>query len=97
MYTGANGALIPNEGETKVQHISKNGQLFDFVFQHASVHCPILSVTELVLQDCWVTFHRRGGYILYPDGRKLNFVAKDGVFFAQLNIAPPDFRGLGHA
>ena len=95
-YKAADGSLIPNQGEVKVQHVAKDGQCFNFTFQHAAVHCPILSVTDLVLQDCWVTFHRRGGYILYPDGRKINCVAKAGVFFAQLNIAHPDVHMRGH-
>ena len=44
-YKGANGALIPNEGELDITHRESDGSMFRFTFQHAKVHCPILSVT----------------------------------------------------
>ena len=95
LYKGANGALIPNEGEVDLVHRENDGSTFDFKFQHADVHCPILSVTYLVTRDCWVTFHKHGGHISYPDGRKIRFIAKGGVFVVLLNIVSPDFVRQG--
>ena len=47
-YKAANGELIPNLGEVFVQHREADGSVYDFVFQHAEVHCPIISVRQLV-------------------------------------------------
>ena len=69
--------------------------MFNFVFQNANVHTAILSVTDLVQKDCWVTFHKLGGHITYPNGHKVKFVAKPGVFFVLLNVVHPDFHRLG--
>ena len=85
-YKGADGSLIPNEGECHVTHREANGSTFSFTFQHAQVHCPILSVSELISRECTVTFHKLGGHIAYPDGRRIRFVAKEGVFFVLLNV-----------
>ena len=60
-YKCADGSLIPNMGECCVTHREHDGTLIDFVFQHAKVHTPIVSVLELVIQDCTVTFHKAGG------------------------------------
>ena len=76
-------------------HREKDGSLFDFTFQHADVHTPILSVTYLVTRDCRVTFHKYGGHISYPDGRRIRFVAMGGVFFVLLDIMKPGFTRLG--
>ena len=88
-YKAADGSLIPNEGETDVTHVEADGDTYPFTFQHAIVHCPIISVRYLVTQDCVVTFQRLGGHILYPSGNRISFVCKDGVFFVPLNILPP--------
>ena len=96
MYKGANGALIPNKGEIDVLHCEVDGTRYPYTFQHADVHCPILSVTQFVTRDCTVTFHKLGGHIMYPDGRRIRFVAKGGVFFVLLNVMPlvQVFRGV---
>ena len=88
-YKSASGALIANEGEIDVTHIEADGERYHFTFQNANVHCPIISVRDLVTQDCVVTFHRLGGHILYPSGNRISFVCKDGVFFVGLNVVPP--------
>ena len=81
----------------QVQHRERDGTVYDFVFQHANVHTAILSVTELVQRDCEVTFYKSGGYIKYPNGRKIHYVAKSGVFFVLLNALHPDFQRRGGA
>ena len=93
-YKAANGQLIDNEGEVYIQHREPDGSTYNFTFQHAKVHCPIVSVKELVLRDCSVTFHKYGGHIQYPDGKKLRFVSKGGVFFVLLNVLPPGTRNV---
>ena len=94
LYKGANGALIPNEGEVDVVHREPDGQLYPLTIQHADVHCIMLSVREFVTQDCRVTFHKKGGHIRYPDGRRIRFVIREGVFFVSLNVLPPNFRDV---
>ena len=95
-YKVADGTLVPNEGQVHVTHRDGQGKSFQFTFQHANVHCPILSVSELVNRDCIVTFHKMGGHIQYPDGRKIRFIAKEGVFFfVELNVVDPDFHRRG--
>ena len=88
-YKAADGSLIPNRGETTVRHREADGSTFEFVFQDAPVHCPIISVTDLVQKDCTVTFHRLGGHIDCPSGKRIKFVAKGGVFFVLMNVLPP--------
>ena len=44
----------------------------------------------MVTRDCIVTFHKNGGHIQYPSGKKIAFVNKDGVFFVALNVLPPN-------
>ena len=44
-YKGANGALIPNEGELDITHRESDGSRFRSAFQNAKVHCAILNVT----------------------------------------------------
>ena len=88
-YKGADGSLIPHLGEIDITHVEPDGQQYEFTIQNAKVHCTILSVRYLVTRDCTVTFHRDGGHIAYPSGKKIPFVNKDGVFFVALNVIPP--------
>ena len=60
-YKSASGQLIANEGEVEVVHQDPNGGRYSFTFQHAKVHCPIVSVTQLIHKGCEVTFHKNGG------------------------------------
>ena len=93
-YKGADGSLIPNRGEVDVTHVEPDGETYEFTFQDAPVHCPILSVKYLVTRDCTVTFHKHGGHILYPSGKKVHFVCQDGVFFVALNLLPPNCKDV---
>ena len=88
-YKGADGTLVPNQGEVHVQHREKDCKTYSFTFQHAEAHCPIMSVTQLATRDCTVTFHKLGGHVMYPIGENM-FVAKDCVFFVMLDILHPD-------
>ena len=92
MYKAADGSLIPNRGEISITHVEDDNEPYEFVFQDAPVHCPIISVRYLVTRDCWVTFHKNGGFIAYPTGKRINFIVKDGVFFVALNVLPPGSR-----
>ena len=44
----------------------------------------------MVRKGCRVTFKRGGGTIRYPDGRKIKFVERLGVFFVALNVLEPE-------
>ena len=87
-YKVASGARVPNEGEVHVKHTEFDWTVYDFTFQHATVHCPIVSVRERVMKDCWVTFHKNGGHIEYPNGKTVRFVTRGGVLFVLLNVLP---------
>ena len=93
-YYNANGGEIPNGGEITLTHRDEPQGDFDFTFQNAKVHCPIVSVKELVIKGCEVSFHDRGEHISYPDGRRIRFVRKQGVFFVQLKVLPPGTRNM---
>ena len=93
-YKGADGTLIPNEGECEITHREPDGTLYKMVFQHGDVHSIILYVTEFVFKDCSVAFTKHGGHILYPSGKKIKFVAKMGVFFVMLDVLPPDTKDV---
>ena len=89
-YKCADGSTIPNKGEFDIVHQEADGCQYKLTFQNADVHCTILSVKYLVTRDCIVVFHKGGGYIEYPTGRRIHFVCKDGVFFVALNVLPPN-------
>lgn len=89
-YMAANGQAIPNRGEFDITHADPKHGNFKFTFQDAPVHCPIISIRSLVDVGCSVTFKGKGSFIKYADGRKLNFVLKDGVYFIAINVLSPD-------
>ena len=89
--------IIPNQCEIHMLHKEKDGTLYPLTCQHADVHNAILSVTHLVTMDCEVTFYKSGGYIKYPTGKKLHYVAKYDVFFVLLNVVHPDVQRRGAA
>ena len=76
-YKTADGSLVPNQGEIEISHLEPDGEIYNFVVQHANVHCTIISVRYLVTRDCTVTFHKSGGYIGYPTGKRIQFVLKE--------------------
>ena len=94
-YKTADGSTVPNEDEVVISHLEPDGTVYKFVVQHAQVHCIILSVRELVTRDCVVTFHKAGEHVQYPDGRRMNFVANDGVLLILLNVLEPDEHAQG--
>ena len=63
-YRAANNSLIPNEGEVHIKHREADGQIYDFTFQHAKVHCPIVSVKEPQRQHDNVSNERMGLFVL---------------------------------
>ena len=69
-------------------HHEPDGRLYPLTIQHADVNCIIISVTYLVTRDCWATFHKHGRHIKCPDGRRVELITKDGVFFVPLNVLP---------
>ena len=77
-YKTADGSFVKNEGQITITHMEPDGELYNFVLQNAKVHCTILSVRELVTHDCVVTFHREGGHIQYPNGKRIAFVIREG-------------------
>ena len=83
------GALVPNIGQVNATHLEDDGGTFSFTFRHATVHCPIVSVTDLAAKKCEATVHDQGGHNSYLDGRMIKFVRKDGVVGAKSNVLPP--------
>ena len=87
-------ALSPNQGEVRVVHQAEDGEKYELVFQHARVHTPILSIRQMVEMDCAAVFNKKGGWIEYPDGRRIRVVCRGGVFFMLLNIEDPRASGF---
>ena len=93
-YMAASGDKVPNLGECHVVHRDPKQGDFKFCFQHAPVHLPIISVKVLVRVGCKVGCGRAGGWIKYPDGRKLNFTKRYGSFFILLERLPPGCKDI---
>ena len=89
-YVSATGDTVKNEGEVEITHRDPNIGDFNCVVQNADVHCPIISVRQLVKLGCRVLFTEHGGVIKYKDGRRLRFVLRGGVFFFWLNVVSPN-------
>ena len=88
-YVSASGGLIANEGQIDLVHRQGN-DLFEMTMQHAKVNCPILSVRYFTDRDCRVLFRKGGGVIIYPNGKRIAFIERLGVFFVALNVLPPE-------
>lgn len=84
-YTSASGGQIPNVGEAAAKHTDHEGNDFEFVFLHARVMFPILSISHFVTKECSAFFKRSDGVVKYPDGRRRPFTTKYCGFFVLLN------------
>ena len=84
----ATGGTISNEGEIEIVH-AQDDDKFPMTIQNAKVNCPILSVKYFTNKDCRVLFRKGGGVIAYPDGKRIPFIERLGVFFVALNVLPP--------
>ena len=89
LYLGLWRGGVPNDGELMIVHRIEESRDVGFVIQRAKVDCPILSVRYFTRMDCKAVFQKGGGIIYYPDGRKIPFIERLGVFFVALNILPP--------
>ena len=62
-FTAANGAHIPNQGETIITGKDAGGNNMRIIAQVADVTKNLASVMEMVDRGNWVIFHKDGGYI----------------------------------
>ena len=62
-FRAANGAHIPNQGETTIAGKDRGGNKLKIVAQVADVTKNLASVMEMVDRGNWVIFHKEGGYI----------------------------------
>ena len=67
----------------------EDGSTIDIVVQDADIAVPILSVKDFVVKGSVVKFKQNGGTVKLPDGRRLLFQERHGVYVICLNIAPP--------
>ena len=88
-YSNASGGEIRNRGETTLVHMLEDGSTVEIPVQDADVQVPILSVKDFVVKGSVVKFRLHGGTIRLPDGRRLAFHERHGVYFICLNIVPP--------
>ena len=94
-YVAASGDIIPNRGEVTVSLQAENGVVMsDMKWQAAPVHMPILSVKYLTKRVSRVNFWNKGGIIKLPDGSRIPCYEAGGVYFAKLNVHPPEASGL---
>ena len=88
-YVSATGSEILNQGEIDITHVGDNGEKCQWTIPNAKINCPILSVRHFTAKDCKVLFRKGGGVIAYPDGRRVPFVERLGVFFDAMNVLDP--------
>ena len=81
MYVAANGAKIPNKGQTVVDFMSGEGTWAKFIFQIAAINKPLVSVSKLVEDGYRVIFDDDESYILQKKtGNIITMRKEQGVF-----------------
>ena len=91
-YDVANGAVIENLGEQRVQMKDpKSGKLLNMAFQVVDVHKPLLSVSKITEQGHKVVFSEEESYIELAGGDRLLLQNRDGVFELEVLVRSPDF------
>ena len=81
MYVAANGAKIPNQGQTVVDFMSGEGTWAKLIFQIAAINKPLVSVSKLVEDGYRVIFDDDESYILQKKtGNIITMRKEQGVF-----------------
>ena len=81
MYVAANGAKIPNKGQTVVDFMSGEGTWAKFIFQIAAINKPLVSESKLVEDGYRVIFDDDESYILQKKtGNIITMRKEQGVF-----------------
>ena len=89
-YLSANGGRIPNQGEVKLNFITRERHRCNIDFQVADVKRPLLAVSTLTRAGNDVTFDADGGKIINrKTKRTMSFVKRDGIYVLEILVAPP--------
>ena len=91
-YVSANNGVMENQGETEVQFMAT--EPLHIVFQNADVNYPIIPGRRLMRKGCEIYLAKTHGWILLPDGNKVDIVVDKGVLWAELKALEPREQGL---
>ena len=80
-------------GELSVLLYTESGNPYQIGFQVTDVKRPLLSVSALTQKGNQVHIGKDGGVITEPNGQKLRFHRRSGVFVLDIWVAP--FQGQG--
>ena len=97
-YLSANGGRIPNQGEVKLNFITRERHRCNIAFQVADVKRPLLAVSTLTRAGNDVIFDATGGKIINrKTKRTMSFVKRDGIYVLEILVAPPARGEAGFA
>ena len=86
-YRAANGAWIPNLGETKAAFTTAEGRTFTLKFQVAGVERPLISVSQLARARHRVEFAAEAGYIVHKaTGRRIKLHRVGGTYVLKMRV-----------
>ena len=86
-YRAANGAAIPNLGETTLAFRDPEGRPCGLGFQVAQVERPLVAVSQLADSGHEVVFRQDGGHILHvASGRRLPLERSRGVYLLKMMV-----------
>jgi hypothetical protein len=94
-YRAANGARIPNLGQTTVKFRNDAGDSCATIFQIAEVERPLLSATQLAASGNTVQIDKNGGRIVCDKtGCSMALVRRSGVFVLRLHVVTDSASGF---
>ena len=96
-YVAANGARLPNQGQSRLRFMSSEGAIASILFQIAAINKPLVSVSKLVDDGYDVIFNNVESYIINKEtGKKIIMKRERGVFVIDAYANPgEDFTRQG--
>ena len=92
-YVAAGGQPIRNEGEKKLEMVTREGQVRRMTFQVAKTHKALGSVSKICANGNTVIFDDEGSYILNKaTGERTMLRQENGVYLLDVRIAPPKWN-----
>ena len=94
-YLSASGDRIPNLGQKRLSVVTEEGHPTCTTYQIADVTRPLCAVSRMCDSGNKVIFHKDGGYVESPDGKKTAFRRERNVYLLSTWIREeaPGFTG----